>query len=87
MYYSKYLIHWFILQMQDIPFLNQILENCVSELVHFPDQISSTFNRKNKENCDKQLWVKVNIGQSDFCRINYLAAQLGKPIVIKYSDR
>ena len=29
MYYSKYLIQWFILQMQDIPFLNQILENCM----------------------------------------------------------
>ena len=87
MYYSKYLIHWFILQMQDIPFLNQILENCVSELVHSPDQISSTFNPKIEENCDKHLWVKVNIEQCDFYGINYLAAQLRKPIVINYSNR
>ena len=59
----------------------------VSELVHSPDQISSTFNPKIEENCDKHLWVKVNIEQCDFYGINCLAAQLGKPIVINYSNR
>ncbi|KAF3953171.1 hypothetical protein CMV_021361 [Castanea mollissima] len=53
----------------------------VSELVHSPDQISSTFKTKNEENCDEHLWVKVNIEQSDFYRVNYLAAQLRKAIV------
>ncbi|GMY34642.1 aminopeptidase M1-like isoform X1, partial [Fagus crenata] len=55
----------------------------VSELFHSPHQNSSTFNEKNEEKCDEHLWVKVNIEQSGFYRVNYedkLAARLRKAI-------
>jgi puromycin-sensitive aminopeptidase len=55
----------------------------VSELVHSLHQNSITFNKKNEEKCDEHLWVKVNIEQSGFYRVNYedkLAARLRKAI-------
>uniref|UniRef100_A0A2N9FTL6 Alpha-aminoacylpeptide hydrolase n=1 Tax=Fagus sylvatica TaxID=28930 RepID=A0A2N9FTL6_FAGSY len=55
----------------------------VSELVHSLHQNSITFNEKNEEKCDEHLWVKVNIEQSGFYRVNYedkLAARLRKAI-------
>ncbi|GMY34655.1 aminopeptidase M1-like isoform X1 [Fagus crenata] len=55
----------------------------VSELVHSLHQNLITFNEKNEEKCDEHLWVKVNIEQSGFYRVNYedkLAARLRKAI-------
>lgn len=55
-----------------------------SSEVDLSDLVDSFDNDlKNKEKCDEQLWVKVNIEQSGFYRVKYeykLAARLRKAI-------
>ncbi|XP_024180663.2 aminopeptidase M1 isoform X3 [Rosa chinensis] len=62
---------------------NFLLETKSSE-VDISDLVdTSDTNLKNKETCDEQLWVKVNIEQSGFYRVKYedkLAARLRKAI-------
>lgn len=88
MYYYNNLIHLFsYYKCKTFFFKSNPRKLDVSELVHSPDQISSTFNTNNEENCDEHLWVKFNIEQSAFYRFNYLAAQLRKAIVINCRDR
>ncbi|KAK9282412.1 hypothetical protein L1049_005329 [Liquidambar formosana] len=55
----------------------------VSELLHSPDGNSSSFEKKNLEMCDENLWIKLNIEQTGFYRVKYedkLAARLKKAI-------
>ncbi|KAE7999069.1 hypothetical protein FH972_003551 [Carpinus fangiana] len=59
----------------------------ISELVHSPDENSSSIKEKNRETCDEHLWVKVNTDQSGFYRVKYedkLAAQLRKAVESNY---
>lgn len=62
---------------------NFLMETKSSE-VDLSDLVDSSDNDlKNKEKCDEQLWVKVNIEQSGFYRVKYedkLAARLRKAI-------
>ncbi|KAH7547130.1 hypothetical protein FEM48_Zijuj01G0276600 [Ziziphus jujuba var. spinosa] len=43
----------------------------ISDLIPSHPGNSSPFNEKNKENFADQLWIKVNIEQSGFYRVNY----------------
>ena len=71
-----------------LSFWRQSLENWIlSELVHSPDENSSSIKEKNRETCDEHLWVKVNTDQSGFYRVKYedkLAAQLRKAVESNY---
>lgn len=62
---------------------NFLLETKSREL-NISDLVNSSDNDlKNKEKYDEQLWIKVNIEQSGFYRVNYedkLAARLRKAI-------
>lgn len=42
----------------------------LSQLFHFSDGNSSSFGEKNKEKQDEHLWVKVNVEQTGFYRVN-----------------
>lgn len=43
----------------------------ISDLLCSNASNSNSFDEKNKENIAEQLWIKVNIEQSGFYRVNY----------------
>ncbi|XP_035539457.1 aminopeptidase M1-like isoform X1 [Juglans regia] len=70
-----------------LPLETRFGELDISELVRSADENSSSFKEKNEDNCDEHLWVKVNIDQSGFYRVEYedkLAARLRKAMEGNY---
>lgn len=74
-------------RLKTLPLETRFGELDISEFVHSSDENSSSFKEKNEENCDEHLWVKVNIDQSGFYRVEYedkLAARLRKAVEGNY---